>query len=561
MLADPLGDPFAAEVIAVPTRGIERWLAQTLVGAPRGVCANVAFPFPHALVGGAVAVATGIDPDVDPWRPERAVWPLLEVVGECLRGAVAAQPCGASRRRGRRAAARAAVRDHPARRRAVRPLRAAPAGDGPRMGARRGRRRPRAGGVAGGAVAAAARPAGRAEPGRATRGGVRAAARDAVAARPARARLALRPDAAAEGPPRRAQRAGRRARGAPLPPAPLARALGQDRAPAAGRPPCRGRAIRAARGTGCSPRGARTRARCSSCSARTSASSITTPSSSRDKTLLGRIQADVRADRSPPGAPLPRAPDARARLDPADRSVQIHACHGRARQVEVLRDAILHLLADDDTLEPRDVIVMCPDIETFAPLIQATFGAGEVVADDELEPLPAELQPPDLRVRLADRSLRQTNPRARRRRAADRPRGPPRHRLGGARPRRPRAGAAALPARGRGSRRGSATGSRRAASAGVSTPLTARRSGCTTCARGRGRRAWTACSLGVTMTEEGHRLFEGVLPVDDVESVAIDLAGRLAELVDRARGRGRRLRRPPSRSASGPRRSRMRPTP
>ena len=39
--------------------------------------------------------------------------------------------------------------------------------------------------------------------------------------------------------------------------------------------------------------------------------------------------------------------------------------------------------------------------------------------------------------------------------------------------------------------------------------------------------------MGVTMTEEGHRLFEGVLPVDDVESIAIDLAGRLAELVER----------------------------
>ena len=53
---------------------------------------------------------------------------------------------------------------------------------------------------------------------------------------------------------------------------------------------------------------------------------------------------------------------------------------------------------------------MCPDIETFAPLIQATFGAGEVVDDDEVEPLPDELRPTDLRVRLADRSLRQTNP-------------------------------------------------------------------------------------------------------------------------------------------------------
>ena len=39
--------------------------------------------------------------------------------------------------------------------------------------------------------------------------------------------------------------------------------------------------------------------------------------------------------------------------------------------------------------------------------------------------------------------------------------------------------------------------------------------------------------VGVTMTEEDHRLFEGVLPLDDVESRAIDLAGRFAELVDR----------------------------
>ena len=76
-----------------------------------------------------------------------------------------------------------------------------------------------------------------------------------------------------------------------------------------------------------------------------------------------------------------------------------------------MRDAILHQLEEDPTLEPRDVIVMCPDIETFAPLIQATFGAGEVSdTDDELETLPAGIRPPDLRVRLADRSLRQTNP-------------------------------------------------------------------------------------------------------------------------------------------------------
>ena len=118
----------------------------------------------------------------------------------------------------------------------------------------------------------------------------------------------------------------------------------------------------------------------------------------------------MREDVPPPGPPLPDRPDERLELG-EDRSIQVHACHGRARQVEVLRDAILHQLAEDPTLEPRDVIVMCPDIETFAPLIRATFGAGEVSPDDdELDALPDELRPPDLRVRLADRSLRQTNP-------------------------------------------------------------------------------------------------------------------------------------------------------
>ena len=35
------------------------------------------------------------------------------------------------------------------------------------------------------------------------------------------------------------------------------------------------------------------------------------------------------------------------------------------------------------------------------------------------------------------------------------------------------------------------------------------------------------------MTEDDQRLFAGVLPLDDVDSRAIDLAGRFAELVER----------------------------
>src|SRR4051812_43299861 len=53
-------------------------------GRGDGVCANVGFPSPRRLVGYAVAMASGIEADADPWLPERAAWALLEVVDECL---------------------------------------------------------------------------------------------------------------------------------------------------------------------------------------------------------------------------------------------------------------------------------------------------------------------------------------------------------------------------------------------------------------------------------------------------------------------------------------------
>jgi exodeoxyribonuclease V gamma subunit len=116
------------------------------------------------------------------------------------------------------------------------------------------------------------------------------------------------------------------------------------------------------------------------------------------QTLLGLLQAAIRADRAPLGPPAPGAPDLRPVLQPGDRSLQVHSCHGRARQVEVAREAVLHLLASDPTLEPRDVIVMCPDIEEVAPLVSSIFGTAAVSGS------------PELRTRLADRSLRQANP-------------------------------------------------------------------------------------------------------------------------------------------------------
>jgi exodeoxyribonuclease V gamma subunit len=109
-------------------------------------------------------------------------------------------------------------------------------------------------------------------------------------------------------------------------------------------------------------------------------------------TLLGWLQSDIAANVVRPDGRSPAADD---------RSVQVHSCHGPARQVDVLREVLLGLLADDPTLQPRDILVMCPDIETYAPLIVADFGLGDVVHGAH----PAHR----LRVRLADRALTQTN--------------------------------------------------------------------------------------------------------------------------------------------------------
>ena len=93
-LADVLrtapGDAFTADVVAVPSRGVERWIAQSLSsvlgtqpGRGDGICANVVFPSPGRLVREAVAAGFGIEPDDDPWAQHRLPWPLLEVIDGC----------------------------------------------------------------------------------------------------------------------------------------------------------------------------------------------------------------------------------------------------------------------------------------------------------------------------------------------------------------------------------------------------------------------------------------------------------------------------------------------
>ena len=88
VLRTPLADPFTAEVVAVPAKGVERWVSQRLsavLGAADGdgVSANLRFPSPARLVAQVVSAASGTEPDDDPWAPGRVLWRLLDVVDSC----------------------------------------------------------------------------------------------------------------------------------------------------------------------------------------------------------------------------------------------------------------------------------------------------------------------------------------------------------------------------------------------------------------------------------------------------------------------------------------------
>ncbi len=74
---------------------------------------------------------------------------------------------------------------------------------------------------------------------------------------------------------------------------------------------------------------------------------------------------------------VPLAEHDRKLLAPGDRSIVFHSAHSALREVEVLHDQLLHLLAQPPggaPLAPRDIVVMVPDIERFAPAVRAVFG-------------------------------------------------------------------------------------------------------------------------------------------------------------------------------------------
>ncbi|MCF6202219.1 MAG: exodeoxyribonuclease V subunit gamma [Methylococcaceae bacterium] len=69
-----------------------------------------------------------------------------------------------------------------------------------------------------------------------------------------------------------------------------------------------------------------------------------------------------------------------------DHSISIHACHSRMREIEVLKNQLLHALEQDSTLELRDIVVMAPDIQSYSPFISAIFNdIQHAIADKSMQ--------------------------------------------------------------------------------------------------------------------------------------------------------------------------------
>ncbi|MGJ3509207.1 exodeoxyribonuclease V subunit gamma [Enemella sp. A6] len=393
-LAEPPADPFAREIVSVPTAGVERWLSQALsthLGAGEnadGVSAGIDFPPLRRLVRHITAAALGVDVDTDPWQRNRLVWPVLttmdEVLDEPWFAVVAEHLSGAA---GRRPGRRFRI----ARRVATvftgyldqRPELLQDWSSGrdrvpndlqwqPRLWRELCNR--------------IGDPSGRLD--------------EAVRQLQGDPRLIdLPPRLSVFGPTRLSTTEARilaavgahRAVHLWLPQACPAQWHQAPDGPLGPRtpPPTGGHPLVNRLG-----RDALELARVMK-QVRHTVHDHATPSAHGPTTLLAAVQADVISGQ-PPRADHDLAED--------DRSVQFHASHGPERQVEVLREVVLELLADDPTLEPRDIVVMCPDIEVYAPHISAAFSGTTldgVAAHHPVHRIP---------VRLADRSLRQVNP-------------------------------------------------------------------------------------------------------------------------------------------------------
>jgi len=80
-------------------------------------------------------------------------------------------------------------------------------------------------------------------------------------------------------------------------------------------------------------------------------------------------------------APIPKVDD----------SIVITSAHSALREVQGLHDWLLHQVNNDKTLTPKDILVMCPQVEQYAPYINAVFASGWHDAANDIPPLPCSI--------------------------------------------------------------------------------------------------------------------------------------------------------------------------
>jgi exodeoxyribonuclease V gamma subunit len=106
-------------------------------------------------------------------------------------------------------------------------------------------------------------------------------------------------------------------------------------------------------------------------------------------TMVGILQDDMLALSDPRAREKVAAPE-RA-------SLAIHVCHSPMREVEVLFDQLVAAFEELPDLVPEDVVVMTPDIHTYAPYIEAVFGSALSSSEGRIP------------FRIADRGFRSTH--------------------------------------------------------------------------------------------------------------------------------------------------------
>ncbi len=95
------------------------------------------------------------------------------------------------------------------------------------------------------------------------------------------------------------------------------------------------------------------------------------PVDERPATTLTTLQRDLHDD-------IARAADADHAdwkpIDlPSDDSLSLHVCHTQLREIEVVHDLVLDAFRADKSLRPHDIAVLLPDVERYAPYVDAVF--------------------------------------------------------------------------------------------------------------------------------------------------------------------------------------------